>query len=205
DISAELLQSLKEFGIDEKDFGGLSFLQVAKVAATKPATRRQFDWAKQYWPTSFHPDKELESLLDDTFFTEQQKQRVFRWCERAIQTGNSLVVQDDKELASGSKSDRLLGHPIMTMVQNLAKCQRREGDYLATGCDVFLKDEPCAMCAMALVHCRAARVFFCRNTENGVLAQGKWQLHLEPTINHHYRVFHVDLMTQDEGPAVCGT
>ncbi|EYC25834.1 hypothetical protein Y032_0011g1414 [Ancylostoma ceylanicum] len=197
-ISSELMESLKEFQVEEKD------LQVVKVAACKPATRRQFNWAKQYWPTCFHPDKELESLLDDSFFTEEQKQNVYRWCERAVEVG-SIVVQDNKELTSGSRMDRLLGHPVMTMVQNLAQCQRRDCDYLATGCDVYMRDEPCAMCAMALVHCRAARVFFTRNSRNGVLAQGKWQLHLEPAINHHYRVFHVDIASQEGEIATCGT
>ncbi|ETN84558.1 hypothetical protein NECAME_17097 [Necator americanus] len=161
-ISVELLHDLKEFDIEESD------LQVAQVPASKPATRRQFDWGKQYWPTSFHPNK------------------------------------DDRELACGSRTDRLLGHPVMTMVQNLARCERRYGDYLATGCEVYLRNEPCAMCAMALVHCRAASVFYCRNTVNGVLAQGKWQLHLEPAINHHYRVFHVEMEVQEEETAVCG-
>ncbi|KAK6740558.1 hypothetical protein RB195_008798 [Necator americanus] len=196
-ISVELLHDLKEFDIEESD------LQVAQVPASKPATRRQFDWGKQYWPTSFHPNKELESLLDNTFFTEEQRQNVYRWCERSMEVG-SIVVQDDKELAYGSRTDRLLGHPVMTMVQNLARCERRYGDYLATGCDVYLRNEPCAMCAMALVHCRAASVFYCRNTVNGVLAQGKWQLHLEPPINHHYRVFHVETEVQEEETAVCG-
>ncbi|KIH63495.1 hypothetical protein ANCDUO_06203 [Ancylostoma duodenale] len=161
-ISLELLQNLKEFEVEEKD------LQMTKVAACKPATRRQFEWAKQYWPTCFHPDK------------------------------------DNKELTSGSRTGRLLGHPVMTMVQNLAQCQRRDCDYLATGCDVYLRDEPCAMCAMALVHCRAARVFYTRNSTNGVLAQGKWQLHLEPVINHHYRVFHVDFAAQEDQTIKCG-
>ncbi|KAL6728797.1 hypothetical protein Aduo_010533 [Ancylostoma duodenale] len=196
-ISLELLQNLKEFEVEEKD------LQMTKVAACKPATRRQFEWAKQYWPTCFHPDKELESLLDDSFFTEEQKQHVYRWSGRAVEVG-SIVVQDNKELTSGSRTGRLLGHPVMTMVQNLAQCQRRDCDYLATGCDVYLRDEPCAMCAMALIHCRAARVFYTRNSTNGVLAQGNWQLHLEPAINHHYRVFHVDFAAQEDQTIKCG-
>ncbi|EPB79594.1 hypothetical protein ANCCEY_01290 [Ancylostoma ceylanicum] len=145
-ISSELMESLKEFQVEEKDLQVKEF-SVVKVAACKPATRRQFNWAKQYWPTCFHPDKELESLLDDSFFTEEQKQNVYRWCERAVEVG-SIVVQDNKELTSGSRMDRLLGHPVMTMVQNLAQCQRRDCDYLATGCDVYMRDEPCAMCAM---------------------------------------------------------
>ncbi|GMT20792.1 hypothetical protein PFISCL1PPCAC_12089, partial [Pristionchus fissidentatus] len=76
-------------------------------------------------------------------------------------------------------------------------------DYLATGGDVFLTHEPCAMCAMALVHARAAKVFYANRTKNGVLARREparlgclteergWQLHLEPALNHHYRVFEV--------------
>ncbi|KAE9417064.1 hypothetical protein Angca_003184, partial [Angiostrongylus cantonensis] len=161
-LSEALLEIMGQFGITEDD------LLVVKVPARKPATRRQFDWAKNYWSTSFHPDK------------------------------------DGEELTSGSYTDHLLGHPVMNMVRNLAKCQRREDDYLATGCDVYLRDEPCAMCAMALVHCRAAHVFFCRTTTNGVLAPGKWQLQFEPAINHHYLVFHVKSENEDKGNAVCG-
>lgn len=192
-----LLEIMKQFGVTENE------LHIAKVPALKPATRRQFDWAKKYWPTSFHPDKKIESLLDDTFFSDEEKLSVHSWCNRAIEVG-SIVVQDNKELTSGSHTNRLLGHAVMNMVQNLAKCERRENDYLATGCDVYLRDEPCAMCAMALVHCRTARVFFCRTTENGVLAPGKWQLQFEPAINHHYLVFHVKSKAHDARGAVCG-
>ncbi|GMR43571.1 hypothetical protein PMAYCL1PPCAC_13766, partial [Pristionchus mayeri] len=93
-------------------------------------------------------------------------------------------------------------------------------DYLATGADVFLTHEPCAMCAMALVHARAQRVFFARRTSNGVLArreQGNlgedygclsdergWQLHLEPALNHHYRVFEVTFEDETEGKELNG-
>ncbi|EGT34868.1 hypothetical protein CAEBREN_06913 [Caenorhabditis brenneri] len=79
----------------------------------------------------------------------------------------------------------------MEMVGNIPK--RTGSDYLGTGCDVFLIKEPCAMCSMALVHFRIKRLFYVQNTENGVLKENGWQLHLERSINHHYDVFRVEI------------
>ncbi|XP_052840523.1 probable inactive tRNA-specific adenosine deaminase-like protein 3 [Drosophila gunungcola] len=67
---------------------------------------------------------------------------------------------------------------------NLAKF----GPYLCTGYDVYLLQEPCLMCSMALVHSRAKRVFFLRNSENGALVS-RFQLHSVRELNHHYEVF----------------
>ncbi|PIO68687.1 hypothetical protein TELCIR_09513 [Teladorsagia circumcincta] len=36
---------------------GETQIQIMSVPASRPLTTRQFDWAKEYWPTSFHPDK----------------------------------------------------------------------------------------------------------------------------------------------------
>ncbi|PIO54845.1 hypothetical protein TELCIR_23780, partial [Teladorsagia circumcincta] len=36
---------------------GKTQIQMMSVPASRPLTTRQFDWAKEYWPTSFHPDK----------------------------------------------------------------------------------------------------------------------------------------------------
>jgi len=67
---------------------------------------------------------------------------------------------------------------------NLAKF----GPYLCTGYDIYLLQEPCLMCSMALVHSRAKRVFFVKNSENGALAT-RFQLHSVRELNHHYEVF----------------
>ncbi|KAH8348243.1 hypothetical protein KR084_005701 [Drosophila pseudotakahashii] len=67
---------------------------------------------------------------------------------------------------------------------NLAKF----GPYLCTGYDVYLLQEPCLMCSMALVHSRAKRVFFLRSSENGALST-RFQLHSVRELNHHYEVF----------------
>ncbi|XP_005177753.1 probable inactive tRNA-specific adenosine deaminase-like protein 3 [Musca domestica] len=69
---------------------------------------------------------------------------------------------------------------------NLAKY----GPYLCTGYDVYLLQEPCLMCSMALVHSRAKRVFFIKFSDNGSLAT-RFQLHSVPELNHHYEVYHI--------------
>jgi tRNA-specific adenosine deaminase 3 len=73
----------------------------------------------------------------------------------------------------------------------LSDAQDERESYLCTGYDVYVDREPCAMCAMALVHSRARRVVFGeRNESDGVLA-GDVRLHTLKSLNHRYRVFHL--------------
>lgn len=63
-----------------------------------------------------------------------------------------------------------------------------DGPYLCTGYYAFLTHEPCAMCAMALIHSRAKRVFFGVRTSNGAL-ETLCKIHTVKDLNHHYEVF----------------
>lgn len=66
---------------------------------------------------------------------------------------------------------------------------RLDGPYLCTGYDVFLTAEPCLMCAMALVHSRAKRIFYgCPNLCAGALSS-RLKLHTVANLNHHYEVY----------------
>ncbi|XP_050324292.1 probable inactive tRNA-specific adenosine deaminase-like protein 3 [Bactrocera neohumeralis] len=69
-------------------------------------------------------------------------------------------------------------------VDNLEKY----GPYLCTGYDLYLSQEPCLMCAMALVHSRVRRVYFEKCSDNGALVT-RLKLHAVKELNHHYEVF----------------
>jgi tRNA-specific adenosine deaminase 3 len=61
--------------------------------------------------------------------------------------------------------------------------------YMCTGYDIFIKREPCVMCAMALVHSRLSRVIYCySDQEHGALG-GRTKLHAQRSLNHHYHVY----------------
>ncbi|XP_030826161.1 probable inactive tRNA-specific adenosine deaminase-like protein 3 [Camarhynchus parvulus] len=64
------------------------------------------------------------------------------------------------------------------------------GGYLLSGCDVFVTREPCALCAMALLHARVRRVFYGRPSAQGALGT-RYGLHGHPRLNHRYRVWMV--------------
>lgn len=65
--------------------------------------------------------------------------------------------------------------------------------YLCTGYDIYLAWEPCAMCAMALVHQRVRRIFFSSPNSSAGALGSVHRLQGERSLNHHYAVFRVVL------------
>lgn len=58
---------------------------------------------------------------------------------------------------------------------------------------VFLPQEPCAMCAMALVHSRVRRVVYCVPDPRFGALGSRYRLHGQRSLNHHYLVFRLPL------------
>jgi len=66
--------------------------------------------------------------------------------------------------------------------------------YLCTGLHCYVATEPCAMCAMAMVHSRIAVVVYCqRDPLHGALG-GAFHLHQQRSLNHHYEVYQLPLV-----------
>ncbi len=67
--------------------------------------------------------------------------------------------------------------------------------YLLTGYDVYLSREPCCMCAMALVHSRAGRIFYF-GAKNEIRKFGALEtavkLNAVEGLNHSYDVFCIE-------------
>lgn len=62
------------------------------------------------------------------------------------------------------------------------------GNYRLPGCTLYVTLEPCAMCAMALMHARFSRVVFAAPDPKTGAAGSVLNLFDEPRLNHHTRV-----------------
>lgn len=90
--------------------------------------------------------------------------------------------------ASEQSPSRPLAHPAMLALRQLSSAPGPGPRYLATGLEAVTGEEPCGMCAMALLHSRIARVFFVRpRRQNGGLQHSL--IHAQPGFNHHFDVY----------------
>ena len=107
--------------------------------------------------------------------------------EHAARCSN-MVASSHTSPCSTRRPD-LAGGPSTADVGAESVPEGKGVQYLCTGYDAFLSCEPCAMCAMALVHARVRRVFFgAANPAAGALGS-RWAVHLQGSLNHHYEVY----------------
>lgn len=69
------------------------------------------------------------------------------------------------------------------------------GPYLCTGYSIYLLNEPCLMCAMALIHSRARRVFYHRPSRADGCLGSSIKLHTNRNLNHRFEAFHLMALT----------
>ncbi|KAJ7294668.1 hypothetical protein O6H91_Y242000 [Diphasiastrum complanatum] len=115
--------------------------------------------------------------------------------EDSIISGNSDYKRQRIE-ESAITVDNMSTSGIETNGEELLQ-QDLQRPYLCTGFDVYVTREPCAMCAMALVHQRVRRVFYgIKNPKYGALGS-RYKLHSQQGLNHHYTVIQVALSEDD--------
>jgi tRNA(adenine34) deaminase len=67
----------------------------------------------------------------------------------------------------------------------LREAAARLGNYRLPDCELFVTLEPCAMCAMAMLHARLRRVVFAAADPKTGAAGSVLDLFAEPRLNHH--------------------
>lgn len=150
-ISAEMENSSEKYILTEEKLKimlrekgfDLSLLednfQILKVPARRVKTKAQATRASNIWPLNFHPDPNIECLIDGSIFTEHQLNLIERYMNVAVEAakleavgdqncnGSAVIVdpEDGRILAiAASKIDQHpMWHAAMLVVDLVAKLQ----------------------------------------------------------------------------------
>ncbi|TRY67518.1 hypothetical protein TCAL_04369 [Tigriopus californicus] len=190
DLHASVQSLIAEHGLEP---------ETAIVPAGPPQTRAQFERSTQLWPCRFHEDKKLEDLLghrDPDLWGGPALSRHYAHMASVL-TARTRAGHDNVVLVhpGGTESRNVhlerdglcTGHPVMAAITQSASNDSPAG-YLWSDCDVYLAEEPCLMCSMALVHARVRQIFFCFPSPSGAL-QTLVRLHALQPLNHKFGVF----------------
>ena len=130
---------------------------------------------------TFTPDREA----DRAFMRLALDQAQNAWLLGEVPVG-AVIVKDGKVIATGY--NRPIGDHDPTAhaeIVALRQAAHLLGNYRLPECTLYVTLEPCAMCAMALLHARFARVVFgARDPKTGA-AGSVVDLFAEPRLNHH--------------------
>ncbi len=130
---------------------------------------------------TFTPDLEA----DRAFMRLALDQAQNAWLLGEVPVG-AVIVKDGKVIATGYNRP-ISDHDPTAHAEIVAIRQAAHllGNYRLPECTLYVTLEPCAMCAMALLHARFARVVFgARDPKTG--ASGSVvDLFAEPRLNHH--------------------
>lgn len=154
-------------------------LRKVEVPAELPNTKElSMHWGSLYWPLNWKGNPSHQTLLNANFnLVEESRiiQMLFDF-ENSSMSSCIIVKADEKSNAlsvvSSCHDDRdrhPLRHATMVAVEEIAAIEksRRTGliskapsNYLCNDLIVYTTHEPCAMCAMALVHSRIKRLCY---------------------------------------------
>ena len=106
-----------------------------------------------------------------------------------VPVGALLVGPDGALLAEGFNRN-ISDHDPTAHAEIVAmrEAGRRLGNHRLLGCTLYITLEPCAMCAMAMVHARIARVVYAANDPKTGAAGSVFDLLADPRHNHRVQV-----------------
>ena len=123
---------------------------------------------------------------------EHWMRQAFALAERAEHDWNEIpvgavLVADSGELLSEGFNRTITDHDPTAHAEIVAlrEAGKRLGNYRMPGTTLYVTLEPCAMCAMALVHARVARVVYAASDPKTGAAGSVFDLLGSPHHNHH--------------------
>lgn len=180
------------------DFSRVSCLYPWRWTKTRPANQHGYEKCQGNF--SWHPLKHATLIAIENAAARD------RWLYPCLES------QKDQFLADGSVHDCSDSSPIkrqkielsenVDMVDEDVPLASPTSDalkpYLCTGFDIYIVWEPCAMCAMALVHQRIRRIFYAFPNPNAGALGSIYRLQGERSLNHHYSVFQIMVPEEDQ-------
>lgn len=102
----------------------------------------------------------------------------------------ALVVAADGELLGEGWNLNIAEHDPSAHAEIVAlrEAGRRRGNHRLPGCTLYVTLEPCAMCAMALVHARIARLVYAASDPKTGACGSVFDLIADPRHNHRIQV-----------------
>ncbi|KAI8353276.1 cytidine deaminase-like protein [Choanephora cucurbitarum] len=208
-----LKEALAQTELEEllSDFKGIR-IETVSVSRYAPLNKEQYEAWHPLWPLTYREDTRLDPKFSpqdiqtiETHMGQLLSDKSTTVSCRIVNPVNNQVIAEQID----SRDQHPLHHAVMNCIDIVARkeseahggsgrmkrpAEEMEGDrlekgtYLCTGYDAYLSHEPCAMCAMALVHSRIGRVFYSIPSKTGALGTC-YKIHAHASLNHHYRVF----------------
>ena len=101
----------------------------------------------------------------------------------------AVIVRDGIKIAEGWNRNITRRDPTAhAEIVAMRRAGRRLGNHRLVGCTLYVTLEPCAMCAMAMVHARLARVVYAAADPKTGAAGSVFDLLASPRHNHRIEV-----------------
>ena len=101
----------------------------------------------------------------------------------------AVIVRDGIKIAEGWNRNITRRDPTAhAEIVAMRRAGRRLGNHRLVGCTLYVTLEPCAMCAMAMVHARLARVVYAAADPKTGAAGSVFDLLASPRHNHRVEV-----------------
>jgi tRNA(adenine34) deaminase len=98
----------------------------------------------------------------------------------------AVILREGKVIATGYNRPITTHDPTAhAEIVALRHAATLLGNYRLPGCELYVTLEPCAMCAMALMHARVGRVVFGASDPKTGAAGSVLNLFEQPLLNHH--------------------